>query len=172
MEMDASNRRQGGDPAASGVGRVRRRRLLIDGKFQLALAGNMLLIVGAGMLATALVVSWTFVYFLGSRLTCAIDMEYLMKLGIILGFVLAGIAVWTVRRVHAISGPIFRTRQLLQAAARWDFPRHPVAFRRGDAFGELDVDLNRCLEIMRMDRERLMRLQATLDSIQHPSEPS
>lgn len=166
-----TTRREG--PFAGGdMGRPRRRRFIVDGKFQLALVGNMLLIVGAGMLASALIVGWTVVYYLSDRLTCAIDTGYLMKMGIILGFVLAGITIWTVRRSLAISGPVYKIRSVLQAAVRGEFPAHPVALRRGDAFTELATDLNRCLEIMRADREQLKRLQARAENLQQTSRPS
>jgi hypothetical protein len=77
---------------------------------------------------------------------------------IIFLFITAGIMLWTVMRSHAMAGPIYKTRKILQAAAEGQFPDRPVQFRRGDAFKGLAADLNRCLETMQADRERLERL--------------
>jgi hypothetical protein len=60
--------------------------------------------------------------------------------------------IWTVLRTHAVAGPIFKTRKILQAAARGEFPAAPVRFRRGDAFQGLADDLNDCLAVMRLRR--------------------
>lgn len=135
--------------------RFRRRNYFINKPFQLAFAGNMLLIAAVGMAATALAVSWIFIYVLDDHLcaTC-LDNHYLLKIGIILVCMAVGIFIWTVIRTHAIVGPIDKTRKILREAAEGRFPNQPVAFRRGDAFQDLAEDLNRCLDVMRKERER------------------
>ncbi len=138
--------------------RIRRRRYFIDKKFQLAFAGNMLLIAGVCMFTTALVVSWFFVYFMTDNLSVSIDRNYMFKSGIVLFFVAAAVIVWTIRRTHAIVGPVYRTRIILRAAAQGEFPEKPVKFRRNDAFKELASDINLCLESMKADRQRLNQL--------------
>ena len=151
--MNSSVARPCSNLSAAGTKRFRRRQYFIDKKLQLAFAANMLLIAGVVMLATALTVSWFFVYFMEDHLSGDIDAQYLIKVGIVLFFMVAGIVIWTVLRTHAIAGPIYKTRKILQAAARGEFPDHPVRFRRSDAFKGLAVDINHCLEIMRADRE-------------------
>jgi len=134
---------------SSGGTKKIRRRYLIDTPFQLALAGNMLLIVAVAMAAAVLMTSWVLVYVMQERLSGAIDVAYWMKLGIIFLFILAGIAIWTVRASHALAGPVYKTRLILQNAAKGKLPDRPVQFRRGDAFRALAADLNGCLDAMR-----------------------
>lgn len=144
----------------SGAGRLhfRRRLYFIDKRFQLAFAGNILLVAGVCMFTTALVVSWFFVYFMTDNLSASIDRSYIIKLGIILFFVAAAVVIWTVRRTHAIVGPVYRARKILRAAAHGEFPKKPVKFRRNDAFKELAADMNLCLETMQADRKRLNQI--------------
>lgn len=151
--------------SGTGAERVRRRRYFIDKKFQAAFAANMLLIAGVCMGVAALAVTWFFAYFMNSRLSCELDAAYMMKIGIILLFIMAGIVLWTVMRTHALVGPIYKTRKILQAAAEGRFPDRPVQFRRGDAFKGLAADLNRCLETMQADRERLELLGGSDEEI-------
>ncbi len=139
--------------SAGDIKRVMRHNYFIDKNFQSAFVFNMLLITGVAMFATALVVAWFFVYFMQDRLSGAIDTPYLIKLGTILFFMAAGIVLWTIRRTHAVAGPIFKTRKILRAAARGEFPETPVRFRRGDAFQALAADLNACLTAMRAHRQ-------------------
>jgi len=147
------------DAFGTAAKRVRRRRYFIDTKFQLALAGNMLLIAGLGIMATALISSWFFIYFMTDRLSGDLNTGFMLKLGIVFFFMLIGIAFWTVIRSHAMAGPIYKTRQILRAAARGEFPKEPVCFRRGDAFIDLAADLNTCLSVMRENRAGLNRRQ-------------
>jgi hypothetical protein len=141
--------------------RFQRRNYFINKPFQLAFAGNMLLIAALGMLVTALTVSWIFIYILDDQLcTVLLHPGYLLKLGIILVCLAAGILTWTVLRTHAIAGPVYKTRQVLRAAAEGRFPDRPVTFRKSDAFKDLAGDLNRCLDAMRADRKRLRGLEA------------
>jgi hypothetical protein len=165
--MEPSITRQCGNLSVTGAKRAWRRQYLIDKKCQIAFAGNMLLIAGVCMLVTALTMSWFFVYFMEDHLSGDIDTLYLIKLGIILLFMAVGIVIWTVIRTHAMAGPICKTRNILQAAARGEFPDHPVMFRRSDMFKELAVDLNRCLETMRADREYLERFRPHPDDGQY-----
>ncbi len=153
--MNSSAMEKYGDISGAGKLHFRRRRYFIDKKFQLAFAGNMLLISCVCILVTTLVVSWFFVYFMTDNLSASIDRSYVIKMGIILFFVAAAIMIWTVKRTHAIVGPIFRARKILRAAARGEFPEKPVKFRRNDAFKELAVDINLCLETMRAYRNQL-----------------
>lgn len=129
--------------------RTPRRRFFVDKKFQLTLAANMLLAALACMLITAMAMSWFYIYFLNDRLWAEIDTAFWTKVSVLAGLILSGIAAWTVLRTHSIAGPIFKIRSVLQAAARGEFPDHPVHFRKGDAFQELADDMNRCLDIMR-----------------------
>lgn len=129
--------------------KFRRRNYLVDKKLQLAVAGNMILIVGISMAATALMTVWFFLYFMEGRLSWTLDHVYLIQLGIILFFMMCGIAIWTVLKVHSMAGPVYKTRLILQAAARGEFPDYPVCFRKGDAFKELAEDLNQCLAVMK-----------------------
>ncbi len=146
--------------------RFPRRNYFINKSFQLAFAGNMLLITLIAAGVTALFVSWMFVYVFEDRLLFANTMNapYLLKIGFILAGLVAGVIIWTILRTHAIAGPIHKTRQILRDAAKGRFPKQPVAFRRGDAFKGLAEDLNHCLGIMELDRERLELLQKHVDA--------
>jgi hypothetical protein len=145
--------------------RFKRRNYFINKPFQLAFAGNMLVITFLACAFTALYVSWMFVYVLDDRLLVGgvLNGAYLLKVGLMLAGLVAGVVIWTILRTHAIAGPIYKTRLILRDAAEGRFPQQPVGFRRGDAFKDLADDLNRCLNIMQRDRERLDRLRAYAD---------
>lgn len=129
--------------------KFRRRNYVVDRKLQFSVAGNMLLIVGVCMALTVLVTSWFFLYFMEDHLIWDLDHVYMIQLGIIFFFIFCGVAVWTVLRVHSMAGPVYKTRLILQDAARGRFPDYQISFRKGDAFKELAGDINRCLEVMK-----------------------
>jgi hypothetical protein len=129
-----------------------RRKYAIDRKFQWSVAPEHISDHGGGCFCHGADGQPVFVYFLNERLSSSIDWPYLIKLGAILLFMAAGIVIWRVLRTHAVAGPIFETRKILQAAARGEFPAAPVRFRRGDAFQGLADDLNDCLAFMRLRR--------------------
>lgn len=129
--------------------RILRRQFFVDRKFQLAMVANMMLAGLVCMLLMAMAMSWFYIYFLNTRLWAEIDTMFWLKASIIGGSMLAGIAIWTILRTHAIAGPVCKIRRVLQAAARGEIPDEPVRFRKGDAFQELADDVNRCLDIMR-----------------------
>jgi hypothetical protein len=137
--------------------RFKRRNYFINKPFQLAFAGNMLVITFIASVATALFVSWMFVYVLDDRLLVGgvLNGYYLLKIGLMLAGLVVGVVIWTILRTHAIAGPIHKTRQILREAAEGRFPQQPVVFRQRDAFKALADDLNRCLDTMKKDRERL-----------------
>ncbi|GAB6096242.1 hypothetical protein JCM14469_24950 [Desulfatiferula olefinivorans] len=137
--------------------RIKRRRYLVDKPLQLTVAANMLLIIGLCTLVTAMGTASFFLYVLTDQLVWSLDRIYLVRVGIILVFMAAGVVVWTVLRVHSITGPIYKTRMILRDAAMGRFPARPVRFRKGDAFIGLARDLNLCLEVMQADREALDR---------------
>ncbi|MBE1426203.1 hypothetical protein H4684_002867 [Desulfomicrobium macestii] len=136
------------------VKRILRRQLFIDKKFQLTMAGNMLLMALVCMLVTAMATSWFYIYFLNDRLWADTDSMFWTKAGIIAAFMLAGVVIWTVARTHSIAGPVCKIRRTLQDAAQGNFPAQPVRFRKGDAFQELAEDVNRCLDIMKQNSAR------------------
>lgn len=134
------------------VKRILRRQFFIDKKFQLAMAGNMLLVALVCMLVTAMGTSWFYIYFLNDRLWADTGNAFWVKAGIIAIFMLASVVVWTLVRTHSIAGPVCKIRKVMQDAAQGQFPAQPVRFRKGDAFQELAEDVNRCLEIMKHNR--------------------
>ncbi|WP_319406538.1 hypothetical protein [uncultured Desulfosarcina sp.] len=141
--------------------RFRFRSQLVDKNFQLSFTANILLIAGFSMLATTVVVSWTFVYILNDHLATSVwNQSYVVKFCVIMGCIAVGIFFWTVWRSRSIAGPVIKIRKVLRVAAEGCFPEQPVVFRRGDAFPGLAEDLNRCLETMRADRLRLEQLCA------------
>ncbi|ABA88132.1 type IV pilus prepilin peptidase PihH, putative [Syntrophotalea carbinolica DSM 2380] len=145
--------------------RFKRRNYFINKPFQLAFAGNMLVITFLACVFTALYVSWMFVYVLDDRLLVGgvLNGYYLLKIGLMLAGLVTGVVIWTILRTHAIAGPIYRVQKILRDAAEGRFPQRPIAFRRGDAFMGLAEDLNRCLDSMQRDRKRLERLRAYAD---------
>ncbi len=134
--------------------RIARKRFFIDRRFQLTMAGSMLLTALVCMFVTALGVSWLHVYFLNGRLWADMDTAFWVKAAVIAGFMLTAVALWVVYSTHAVAGPICRIRRVLQDAARGVFPDRPVRFRHGDAFQELAKDVNACLEIMKRNRNQ------------------
>jgi hypothetical protein len=145
--------------------RFKRRNYFINKPFQLAFAGNMLLITFIASVVTALFVIWMFVYVLDDRLLVGgvVNEYYLLKIGLMLAGLVVGVGIWTILRTHAIAGPIHKTRQILRDAAEGRFPQQPVVFRKKDAFKGLADDLNRCLDSMKRDRDRLERLRVHAD---------
>jgi hypothetical protein len=135
--------------------RKKRRQYFINKPFQLAVAGNMLIIVALATAVCSAGVSLLFIYVLNPLLTGSLtDRPYLIKMGVILTCIAAGVVFWTIRRTHAIAGPIDKTRKILREAAEGRFPQQPVTFRRGDAFRGLAEDLNHCLAAMqKSDRQ-------------------
>lgn len=152
------------------VKRFPRRNYFINKSFQLAFAGNMVLITFIACAITALSVSWIFIYFFDEHLCVTLmDGPYLLKIGFILAGLIIGVALWTILRTHAIAGPIYKTRKILHEAAKGRFPDRPVVFRRGDAFKGLADDLNLCLQAMRSDHARLEWLRTHAESLGRPS---
>lgn len=163
--MSSVNARTMKKKSKPGAKRVKRRNYFINKPFQLAFAGNMLVITFVASVVTALFVSWMFVYVLDDRLLVGgvLNGYYLLKIGLMLAGLVVGVAIWTILRTHAIAGPIHKTRQILRDAAEGRFPQQPVVFRKRDAFKGLADDLNRCLDSMKRDRERLEYLRAHAD---------
>jgi hypothetical protein len=129
--------------------KIYRRQICVDPKLQILLGANMMLIALTAMLAALVFASWFYIYFFNGRLWAEIDTAFRFKVLLFFGLTLCGVLIWTVFRSHAIAGPIYKVRKVLQAAAQGEFPDRPVRFRRGDAFRPLAEDLNRCLEIMK-----------------------
>jgi hypothetical protein len=135
--------------------KTRRRNYLINKRFQLACAGNMLLLQFLCIVGTVLIVSWVYYFVLDNHLVCTLNASFFTKMGIIFMFMAIGMLLWTLRHTHAIAGPVFKTGKLLKEAAKGNFPEHPVPFRKGDWFDFLAHDLNQCLNVMKRDKRRL-----------------
>lgn len=132
--------------------KMRRRNYLVNKRFQLACAGNMLLLQFLGALATAFAVSWVYYFVVDDQLVSTPKAPFFVKVVTILVFMAIGMLIWTIRHTHAIAGPVFKTGKLLREAAAGSFPKEPVRFRRGDCFHFLADDLNQSLNAMKRDR--------------------
>ena len=152
-----------------------RRKYLIDKRFQLGAAGTLVAIQLLMFLAAFLAASWLYLFVLDRRMVCSHNAAFLSHLGVAGAIATALVIFWCIRRTHAIAGPIYKTRQLLRAAAAGNIPQTPVRFRKKDHFQGLADDLNTCLEaISRLQTERqealavLGQLRDGLQTNKHP----
>jgi hypothetical protein len=147
-----------------------RRKALIDKRFQFGTAGILAIIQILTFVTASLASSWLYLFVLDRRMVCNHNAAFLCHLGVAGAAAIVLLLHWCVRRTHAIAGPIYKTRQLLRAAAEGHLPALPVRFRKKDCFKELADDLNACLSTMQhMHRERqqlMMALEELLASTQ------
>ncbi len=136
-----------------------RRKSLIDKRFQLGAAGTLVAIQLLTFLAAFLAASWLYLFVLDRRMVCNHNAAFLSHLGVASAIGIALLVYWCIRRTHAIAGPIYKTRQLLQAAAGGKLPGRSVRFRKRDCFQGLAEDLSACLDYigtLQTERQRLL----------------
>lgn len=136
-----------------------RRKSLIDKRFQLGVAGTLAAIQLLTFLAAFLAASWLYLFVLDRRMVCSHNAAFLSHLSVASAIGIALLVYWCIRRTHAIAGPIYKTRQLLQAAAGGKLPGRPIRFRKRDCFQNLAEDLSACLDYigdLQTERQRLL----------------
>ncbi len=136
-----------------------RRNSIIDKRFQLGAAGTLAAIQLLTFLAAFLAASWLYLFALDRRMVCNHNAAFLSHLGVAGAIGIALLLYWCIRRTHAIAGPIYKTRQLLQAAAAGNLPGRPVRFRKRDCFQNLAEDLSACLNYigtLQTERQNLL----------------
>jgi len=149
----------------NGAMKLQRRTYLINRPFQFGHMANLLLLQVLGVAVSGGVVAWISLFVLNRRLVCGLDTAFVIKIGIILAFMVVGVIFWAVRSSHAIAGPIWKTGKIMRLAAAGELPAQSVGFRRGDAFKELETDLNLLLDSIRADREKLDGLQKNIRAL-------
>jgi|LGVF01.1.fsa_nt_gb hypothetical protein len=152
-----------------------RRKFLIDKRFQLGVAGTLAAIQLLTFLAAFLAASWLYLFVLDRRMVCSHNAAFLSHLGVASAIGIALLVYWCIRRTHAIAGPIYKTRQLLQAAAGGELPGWPVRFRKRDCFQNLAEDLNACLDYignLQAERQNLLLALKDLQAATYLEEPA
>ncbi len=139
----------------------RRRRLLINTRYQLShlavtLVVNLLLI-----LLMAVLISWFYLLFFKGNIACDHNRLFPFYLVAVTLAVVAGMGLWSLRRSRAIAGMMHKVEQVLRDAAGGKFPETPLVFRKHDYFAALADPINGCLA--RMGKQEQRYQQTTQD---------
>ena len=113
--------------------KIKRRNYLIDKKFQLAFAGNMVILLLIGVLVTGFFVSWFCLVAVDERILCSSQSLLMYQIAIILLFMAVGVGIWAILHTHSVAGPAYKASRILRDAARGKLPEGPVTFRKNDA---------------------------------------
>lgn len=148
-----------------------RRSALINKRFQFGTAGILAVIQLLTFVTAFLAASWLYLFVLDRRMVCDHNTAFLGHLGVAGALAIAVLIAWCIRRTHAIAGPIYKTRQLMRAAAGGELPALPVRFRKGDCFKELADDLNACLETMKNLQTERRQLLTALEELVVATQP-
>jgi hypothetical protein len=136
----------------------KRRRLLIDSRYQL---GHLAVILSANvlvMLLIAVLISWFYLLFFKGNLVCDHNRLFPFYLGGIALVVMLVLSLWSLSRSRSVAGMMRKTESVLVEATEGSFPQKPLIFRKSDYFGTLAGPINTC--IARMQRQDQRRAEA------------
>ena len=150
--------------------RNRRRKYMINRRFQVYWVGRILII--------AFAVFASFAFSLGLYFITPASMEmpepdeaYMFGYGwnfsllkaIVIFYVLLTLLAWiSIRMSHRIAGPIYRFERVVKSVIAGDYDMTAIRLRKGDEFRELANDLNEMMDALRARREKARDIVQTL----------
>lgn len=130
-----------------------RRALLVHARYQLSQAGVVLLANLLVVLLVATLASWYYLMVLDSRLVSGHNQTFPVLLAGCALVVVLFSTWWSLRTTRRVAGQFRKVADLLEGAAREEFPEHAVTFRTDDHFPQLSGPLDNCLRQMRRLRD-------------------
>ena len=150
--------------------RNRRRKYMINRRFQVYWVGRILIIAFAVFISFALS--------LGLYLITPASMEmpepdeaymfgyewnFSLLKAILVFYVLLTLLAWiSFRMSHRIAGPIYRFERVVKSVIAGDYDMTAIQLRKGDEFRELANDLNEMMDALRTRREEARDIVQTL----------
>ena len=142
-------------------GRNRRRKYMINRRFQVYWVGRIFIIAFAVFVSFALSLGLYFItptsmempepdeaYMFGS------GWNFSLLKAILVFYVLLTLLAWiSFRMSHRIAGPIYRFERVVKSAIAGDYDMTAIRLRKGDEFQELANDLNKMMDALRARRE-------------------
>ena len=144
----------------------KRRRLLIDGRFQLGHAALVVASQVLAMLATALAVVWFYLFIQDGRLLAPHNEALFWHLAVFILLVMLGALLGSLVFTSRIVAPARKLERVLGRAVAGRLPEGRVSFRSRDLLKASEADLNALLKELRGGCERLAALERLAESLE------
>ncbi|MCK5231009.1 MAG: hypothetical protein KAR13_12120 [Desulfobulbaceae bacterium] len=155
----------------------KRRRYLVNHRYQLSQAGVILVSHLLVALLMAGLLSWFYLFMLDGSIACNHNRQIPWYLGGAVVIITLATTWWAIRRSHCVVGTVVKIDKTLSSAAQGDFPDRSITFRKKDHFPWLASSINDCVKGLQACREEkniiltvLLAIQARLKSDQLSSE--
>ena len=144
----------------------RKRRYLLDKRYQLSQSIGLLLSYLLVAFCVAVLLIWYYLFIFDTRLVLHhnnLIPAYLFCCAVALAFIAF---YWSIRHSHRVAGMVFKLDMIFKDVCHGKFPERPVNFRRYDYFHWLIPSLNDALDHFREKEEHLAELHRELDKLQ------
>jgi hypothetical protein len=145
---------------------LKRRRLLVDRRFQL---GHAALVVAGqvlAMLATAFAVAWFYLFMQDGRLLAPHNEALFWHLAVFILLVMLAALLTSLVFTSRIVAPARKLERVLGGAAAGRLPEDRVRFRRRDLFKASEADLNALLNELRSGLGRRAALERLAEALE------
>jgi methyl-accepting chemotaxis protein len=143
----------------------KKRKYLINKKFQLGYALKITAIQIPCILATGISLSWFYLIFMDNQMHASCNLQIFIQMFLLLLIFSCVVVFFSIRLTHSIAGPVQKTSAVLRQIAKGNLPEKKIVFRKKDLFKELSHDLNHMIDAMREDRLYYENAREKLESV-------